>query len=136
MFLSLGIRFLVQPVRNRAGMSKLITFSLILLGAASLGFGVRSTSAATDEYWSGSREMKQQAVELYPSLSERQVGALFAGYATERPDGNFEVVNTISLPPEGDADGYTERSVSLVWNGKGYIIAQSVDGESFTPLSR
>lgn len=90
----------------------------------------------SDARRSGLNKMQAQTTELYPSITEEQAKALWRYVSTDRPEGDFAVIRTMSLPPEGDAAGFTRREVSLVWNGKGYVLAQSVDGEKFEPLER
>ncbi len=81
--------------------------------------------------------MVEQTIQLYPSLTEEQVQEIWSDVPLGKPDASFEVVSTAILPSEvGDASGFTKREISLVWNGEGYVLAQSVDGEKFEPLER
>lgn len=81
--------------------------------------------------------MVEQTIRLYPSLTEKQVQEIWADVPFDKPGTGFEAMSTIVLNPRVGADGVsTRREVSLVWNGEGYVLALSVDGEKFEPLER
>lgn len=82
-------------------------------------------------------EMVEQTSRLYPSLTEEQAQNIWSNVPSGKPDDSFKVMSTVELPPEvGSGGSFTKREVSLVWNGEGYVLAQSVDGEKFEPLER
>ena len=121
--------------KKGVGKKKLLIPTVLLAVAFVSALGVTvSAMVARNEYYAGLAAMKRQAAELYPSVSAEQLDSLF-GYKADRPDGDFKVVGTVFFEPEGNADSYTHRSLSLVWTGKGYIIAESVDGRLYKPLS-
>lgn len=107
-----------------------VSVTCVVLGI----MGLSQPLAATDE---ARAAMVEQTNHLYPSLTEEQVQDIWYNVPSSKPDARFKVMSTIELPPEeGSGGAFTKREVSLVWNGEGYVLAQSADGEKFEPLER
>lgn len=111
-------------------------FTFAVLGIIVLVGSVIASAAWMGYRGEASRQAQERTVELYPSISKEQARDLWLDVSTEGFEDDFRVLRTVPLPPEGNAAGFTKREISLVWNGEGYVLAQSVDGEKFEPLER
>lgn len=76
---------------------------------------------------------KQMETTYGVTLRDEQVDAL--EYPRKRPEGGTQSFGSIKqIASTGDGK-FVRRELTLVWTGKKMVLAESVNGEDFTPLT-
>lgn len=110
----------------------LIAGLLVMVGGSILVFNMFPSEDASPVDTAASK----QIYDTYGlKLTNSEMEGLQYPQLKTSPTEDFEVYGSISQIAKTDGDGYSKRDLYLIWDDGKMILAESENGEKFTPLT-
>ncbi len=126
---------LIATRRDKSESVNSIQSNLKMMGSLLLGIAVVavSTTIATDSFHSAVRAEVKDTYGL--ELSDEEIAAL--EYPGAKPREDFAVFGSFAQNQRGEAGSgsLSQREIYLTWDDGEMHLAESTDGENFTPLA-